>query len=143
MIRQEANIDKTTGNLIEFKEYHDGQLILTELYDMDGNMTYKKTPKEEANYHMGKLHGNHMIVTLNETRFSYFNMGVPEGLKTYLYYVIKGCVNGIKRWYWPNGKIRELTYVLQYFTLVGPKYKWDELGTFLGVEYPKNISHTY
>ena len=91
MIRQEANIDKTTGNLIEFKEYHNGQLILTERYDDKGELIYKRTPIEKETYHMGKLHGERII---------YFDNGNHSSKSTYENGEVREVII-----YYPNGQI--------------------------------------
>ena len=111
MIRQEARIDKLTGNLIEFREYSNGQLTLTELYDMDGHITYKKTPTEEEIYHMGKMverimyrkNGSYYSKSnyLNGERVVYFENGKIEIQKTYL----NGRLHGEFLKYYPDGQL--------------------------------------
>jgi antitoxin component YwqK of YwqJK toxin-antitoxin module len=91
MIRQEARIDKTTGVILEFKEYNNNELILTERYDDKGELIYKRTLKEEETYHMGKLHGDRII---------YFDNGSHSSKSTFENGEIREVIM-----YYPNGQI--------------------------------------
>ena len=114
MIRQEARIDKTTGIILEFKEYSNDQLALIELYDDKGELIYKRTPKEKETYHMGKL-AERIMYYENGSYHSKSNYLNGERTKTMVYFengqieiegtYLNGRLHGEVLKYYPDGQL--------------------------------------